>query len=289
MNHKHFLITLNPLPNRQKKQALNDLISELKRRKLKWRIYETAPNLDTNRSFFERHQGEFTDVIVLGGDGTLNIIANCLHHSNLPIALIPCGTGNDFARTWFNNTATSPIEVALGNKTKSVDLGKCNDHYFINVLGIGFDGELIHNMERSHLKLWRKLTYFLHTLKLFPFYQEKSIELQLDDWRFNQELFIAAFANGKYFGSGMKIAPKADPTNGSLDCCLIGKTNLFKKLYYFSKVFNGSHITADVVQYDTINQAQIITPGLPLQADGEAIGVSPCSISIEPNALLLKC
>lgn len=288
MKIKNYLIALNPLPNKQKEIALNELLSELKRQSLSYRIYETAPNLKANQVFFEKNLSQFSDVIVLGGDGTLNLIANCMAFNDTPIGIIPCGTGNDFVKTLFEHSSKSTVEIALGRKSKWVDLGQCNDRYFLNILGVGFDGELAKQLERSHLARFKKLTYLLKTLFLIPRYKEQEIKMEFDGWKVSQTTFLAAFANGKYFGSGMKLAPHAELSNGKLDYCIVEKCALIKKLYYLSKIFSGKHLSSPAVSYDKVSQAKIETPGIPIQADGDFIGLTPCKINIHNNGLKIK-
>ncbi|WP_199610461.1 diacylglycerol/lipid kinase family protein [Flocculibacter collagenilyticus] len=283
----NYLIVINPLPNKKKKQALNRLLVALKTRGWSWRIYETAPNLTTNQIFFKKHLKQYTDIVALGGDGTLHIIANCMAHSHVPLAIIPCGTGNDFARAWFNKE-DDPITIALSTHSKAIDLGKCNDRYFVNVLGVGFDAELVKQLERSKMSYWRSCSYLLKTLMMLPTYQEPTVTIQLENQTVTLPTFIATFANSQYFGGGMKIAPFASPHNHQLDYCIIKKAPFFKKLYYLSKVFSGNHLQANVVSYGQSQQAVITTCDIPLEADGEFIGHSPCNISIEANALRLK-
>ena len=100
---------------------------------------------------------------------------------------------------------------------------------------------------------------------------------------------ITAFANSRYFGSGMDIAPDADPKVSSMDVVSVEQYPLMTKLRLILLLMLGKHQGSKQVRYRTINEpVKIETEGLDLQADGEYIGQSPCVISIDPQGIWLK-
>ena len=99
---------------------------------------------------------------------------------------------------------------------------------------------------------------------------------------------MAAFGNGSFFGSGMNITPKADISDGQLDCCWVGKLNLLRKLYCLVNIFSGKHLSAKNIEYVQGKEFHILSTQHPIEADGEFIGYTPATIRVENKALLLK-
>ena len=172
----------------------------------------------------------YSDIISIGGDGTLNMLSNVLAEKNIPL-----GTGNDFARHVYNKW-DDVIATVTSDKTINIDLGCCNDRYFMNVLGIGYDAMIAEETKEDNKVLFRLFFYLWNALKYLPFYKEKEIHIQSEDFSKNAPTFMAAFGNGTFFGNEMNITPKADITDGQLDCCWIGQLGFFKKMFLFNRI-----------------------------------------------------
>ncbi|WP_102798017.1 diacylglycerol/lipid kinase family protein [Bowmanella denitrificans] len=283
---RHFLIILNPLANGNANRYLRTLLSALQQLGDTYDIWQTTANEQANLRHLQQCREQYTDWVVLGGDGTLNLVVNVLAHSDIPLGLIPCGSGNDFARNLYAGQ-DDPVAVVVGEYCKKVDLGLCNERYFANVLGVGFDGAVVASLYNDQPRRFRRWRYLQAALiKLFTYPEQ---ELHLTSSKIKREpAFIAAFANGRYFGGGMQIAPQAHLDDNMLDCVWVGHTSLPKKLYYLSRIFSGSHIRASAVDYWQDSAFEIHTAGLPIEGDGEFFGVTPAQVCVVPGALCLK-
>jgi diacylglycerol kinase family enzyme len=93
-----YLIVTNPFYHARKRQLINWLLHELAVRKLNYLFYETHADLSKNQHYFSEQLPRCCKVVVLGGDGTLHLAVNAMAGSDVSLALLPCGTGNDFAR-----------------------------------------------------------------------------------------------------------------------------------------------------------------------------------------------
>jgi len=300
---KRFLIVFNPLPNRQRKTKLQRLLLRLRQGGHDWQLFPTDENYHANKHSFELHKGEFTDVIVLGGDGTFNLVVNLVQGHDVTVGLIPAGTGNDFARAWYGkkrNDMSFILDTVLGHRVESVSLGCCEfddteqseskqtKRYFHNVMGMGFDAALAKSL-RHNKGMFQSLGYILAALKNIPFYKEPECEIEVESENLQYRNLITVFGNSKFFGNGMAIAPDADPKSSDIQIVRVEKHKLWTKLVLITQLLLGRHKSSPNVDMKvTIEPVIIKTSGLDLEADGEYIGVSPCKVTTVKNALLLK-
>lgn len=289
---RNWLIVLNPKPNRQKQRWLQLLLRTLSQRQWSYRIYQTSPLLSENQFYFQQHQHEFTDVIVLGGDGTLHMAANCLAHSPLPMSFLPCGTGNDFARAWYQGCDRQAIlQIALDGEPQAIDLGKINDRFFINVAGIGFDGAVVAHSKDQ--KSWLpQISYLWQAIKQLFGYHAAAITLEGGPDKLHYACqtpsFLLAFGNNRYFGAGMEICPHAKLNDGHLAYCHLQDCAAPQKISTLAKVFSGQHVNSQLATVGQLHSVTVTSIGLPMEADGEWLGYSPASIECIANALILR-
>lgn len=284
--NKHYLIVLNPLPNKQKKYWLNWLVTTLKQQQHSYYIFTTSAVLADNQLFFKQHLAEYTEVIMLGGDGTLHLLANCMAYSNKPITVLPCGTGNDFMRN-FAYSKQQLKQLVQSERVITIDLGKVNARYFINSAGVGFDAEIVERTKGN--KGWlARFSYLYHTLACLLFFKESLLSLKQQGKETHYKNFLTVFANGKYFGGGMKIAPNAELNSSHLIRYSVEKTHLAKKLWALPKLYYGKHVSLPEVKEHAFTQLEVLTPNLPVQADGESAGYTPVVIEVAKSALTIK-
>lgn len=286
-NKNKILIVINPLSGKKGLRYLNQLCQILNSKLSIYDIYNTEANAVTNEDYINKQLNKYNEVIAIGGDGTLNMLCNVLAKTGVALGVIPCGTGNDFCKNIYAENENF-LGVVTSNKTIQIDLGWCNNRYFINVLGIGFDAMLIKKTENSNKRIFSSLFYVWHTLKYLAFYKEEFMHFKFNGETKNEITFIAAFANGAYFGNGMKITPHASITDGLLDCCKVGELSLFKKCLCLVKSFSGKHLSIENVEYSQSESFQVLSENHPIEADGEFFGYTPATIRIAKEALLLK-
>ncbi len=217
-------------------------------------------------------------VIVVGGDGTLHEVINGLYPSSVPIGYIPTGSGNDYAREMgIEKDPIKAVAQILKREIKKIDIAKINEEYFINVTGIGLDGLVAKLSNQSKLKLYLgKLIYVYGLIKgLFEF-KAKEISLIIDGKKHQfKKVWLIAIANGRYYGGGMAICPKAKNDDGKLDICVVSNVSMLEILFIFPLVFFGKHIYHPNVQMFSGKQVVIHSlEELDAQSDGETFSVS---------------
>ena len=100
------------------------------------------------------------------------MLCNALAYKKIPLGIIPCGTGNDFSRHIYEKS-DDVLTTVTGENIIEADLGWCNERYFINVLGVGYDAMLAENTKGDNKTLFRSFFYLWNALKYLPFYKEK--------------------------------------------------------------------------------------------------------------------
>jgi len=223
-------------------------------------------------------------VITIGGDGMVHLVIQELAKSEIPLILIPAGTGNDFARS-LELKVNDPIEAfeyALGNPTTAIDLGLVNGRYFAEILSTGFDSRVNERANRMRMKSKKK--YDLAMILELPVFGPLEYEITIDDRLFNTEAMLIAVANGISYGGGMKICPNADLTDGLFDLLILEPVSKFEFLRVFPRVFKGTHITHPKVKILKGRNIKI-TANAVAYADGERIGDLPISAEVVPGAL----
>jgi YegS/Rv2252/BmrU family lipid kinase len=237
--------------------------------------------------------------IVAGGDGTLNEVINGLHKfpkEEYSIGIIPVGTGNDWIRTHgINSDYSKSVDAILKNNIKFHDLGKVTyydgnlnkEHYFINVLGGGFDAAVAFkvNLDKDENKS-TPFTYYINLIKvLFNFKPIESI-VYIDDKVINTKVFSFAAGICKFNGKGMKQTPNADPFDGLLDVTLIKDITIFEVIQNIQKLFSGKFITHKKVETFKCNTFEISSKDqVKFEVDGESLGCLPIRVEIIPQAI----
>lgn len=256
----------------------NHLEQKLERLKISFSVFEnTLPeNFD-----------KYSNVWLVGGDGTLNFFINKYPEGNIPIALFKGGTGNDFAWKLYNNkTVDEYFDIALDGVPKKVDAGICNGKYFINGVGIGFDGEVVNAMSADKF-LPGHLAYLLTVLKKILFYREKEITIETENKTWNEKLFMLTVANGSRYGGGFLVAPYAMINDGELDIVVIKQIAPFLRFFHLPKVQKGKHLNLSFVEITKSKKIKVKSEKILIaHLDGELMKSNQFNIEILPQKFL---
>lgn len=209
--------------------------------------------------------------IILGGDGTLNVIANHIHRYDIKqeIFLFKSGTGNDFARSIKKEKGLMDIKKYLYN----LPTVKFNNesHYFLNGAGLGLDGLIAHKVNTSRHKN-NKFNYFRHALEAFSEFKAKEVTLEVDGVKKEfEKTWLISVMNDKYLGGGMKIAPRANRNNKSLEVVIVKRASKFVLFLLFPSIYLGLHrFFKRYVEIITANEVKLnFKEPMLLQIDGE--------------------
>lgn len=193
--------------------------------------------------------GKYTDVIAVGGDGTLTEVINGLKNFDINIGIIPIGSGNDFAKTLhISKNIKKAIEIIKKSYIRKVYSGNINGIDFINVIGIGIDAEVVNYKENSKL-LKGKLNYLVSTIKGVISYTPAEKKIYIDGKLIKRFTTFIAIGNGKYIGNGMKITPNANIEEKEFEICIVNKMKKYILIKSISKLYKGKHGEVDGVEF----------------------------------------
>jgi diacylglycerol kinase (ATP) len=254
--------------------------------------------------------GDVDAVVIFGGDGTVHRHLAYLVSLGLPVLVVPCGSGNDFARALKLRRVSDSLAawgrfIAGGSNVHASDLGiikelgegkspaggapaphNLDPHYFCCVAGAGIDTEIARRC--NALPKWFRANggYALCAPGEFLRFKPHSMKVSLKNEGAPRPTVLAAFANASAFGGGMKIAPRAQLDDGKLDVCIVRAMNRAKLFCLFPTVYFGKHLGFKEVEYAQTETARLET-GFPIDvyADGEYVCQTPVEFSVARNAL----
>lgn len=222
-------------------------------------------------------------VYSVGGDGTLNEVLNGLAGSSSSLGVIPAGSGNDYFRSLDTNNDESLLARTIEGSIKKCSLGLVNKRYFLNVASAGIDAEVVHNARK-----FKKLpflngqgAYILGIFYTVFNYRSFKSKISFNNQTHHKSTLLMAVANGKYYGGGMKIAPRADIYSKEFEIYHIDDAKPLRILNLFPTLIRGAHDTLREVQSYQSNKISLYSKeGFMLNVDGEIERVERATFSL---------
>jgi diacylglycerol kinase (ATP) len=240
---------------------------------------------DSLQRFLDRNP-DCSGVIAVGGDGLLHLVLQKVTPAQVPLAVIPAGTGNDFVRTlgWSLEDVDAILEAVLSKKPSSVDLGLVDGEWFAAILSTGFDSIV---NEKANAMSWPKgpMKYNAAIAIELPRFKPHHYEIVLDDRTISTQAMLIAVSNGRSYGGGMLVCPQADVSDGYFDVMVLHPVSKLEFIKVFPRVFKGTHITHPAVEIVRSKSVKITADAV-AYADGERIGQLPVSAQCIPGALM---
>ncbi len=275
---RKFVFLINPVSGTSKKEIIKKEIEETcKKSKIHFEIVPT--NSVGNYDFLKEkiHEEGITDVVIVGGDGTVNQVLNTLRKTKVRFGIIPVGSGNGLAlAAGIPKKPQQALELIFNGKSKMVDAFLINNEFSCMLSGLGFDAKVAHDFSMKASR--GLLTYTQQSLLNFFKAQPYQFEIVLDNFSFFTDAFFISIANGNQFGNNFTIAPQADLNDGMLDIVVVQKMNKARLPFAILRQIRGNNKLQQLV--DDITQKTVLyfqTPSLtirnlkhaPFHVDGE--------------------
>ena len=295
---KNILLIVNPVSgNKKSKIILADVQNKLKSNNMTFKVIETEYKGHIEKILKSHNLQTIDCICIIGGDGSFHEAVNglMLREDKLkkPLGIIPAGSGNSLSRDLNILDPSDSIKALINGKSTPMDIGKIDSDndviYSFNITGwgmvanIGIKAENYRWLGTSRytiLSLFEILSKNTSFAKI-TYYNENNKKCYIKD-----KFMFAAICNTIHTGKGMKIAPHAKLNDGLMDLVLIKDASRFKLLLLMSKLFNGTHIENDIVEYIQIKKIELKPKNITkLNIDGEIKGLTPFKLTVMPNQI----
>jgi diacylglycerol kinase (ATP) len=288
---------INPISGTKEKTRLKDLI--IQRTKAAGIDFEIQPSrADGDYNYLKNliWEKEISDIVICGGDGTLNAVADALQGTPAKIGIIPIGSGNSVAlASKIPRQPSLALDIIFKGKAYPVDAFKVNEKFSCALCGIGFDADVAHEFAKQKI---RGLQTYLR-ISTMKFFNSKPypFEIHAEGGILKTEAYFISIANSNQFGNNFTIAPRASMSDGLLDIVIVKKMNkvilpfsVFLQVAGNNKLIEGiEYVEKKNIIYMQTDKITIKNPShAPVHIDGEPVDTSTeFEIRIIPNCFKL--
>jgi diacylglycerol kinase (ATP) len=273
-------------------ELLAELTESLHSQGIAAKVSLTTPDEDGQKLAAAAAQAGVPLVIAAGGDGTIEAVARGLVHTDSVLGIIPLGTRNNIAASLsIPNDLNQAIQVLVAGEHHLFDMGKANDHYFMEVVGVGLEASLFpcgdevkEGIKSNYLAALRSV---FSGLKTFVQFKPHQLVLRLDGRRVRHLRTLQVnVCNSSRYGVEFTLAPEAKMDDGKLDVIYIDNPSKWEHLRHFFAAMQGERLPHE--RRHTYRASKIEIKGYPpleVHADGDCLGVTPVTIEVVPQAL----
>ena len=224
-------------------------------------------------------------VVAAGGDGTINEVVNGLAGSDVALGVLPVGTMNifanelglpagDLARCW---------EIIRAGHTRTIDLAKANEQYFVQLAGVGLDAQIVEATSWESKKSFGPLSYVLSAAQIAG---RKPPQLFVDADGVTREGSFVLVGNGRYYGGPFKFFMNARYDDGKLDLLIFKNLGYLDIARYLGSMLMGTHTDLKDVEYFQTGSAHVRSAqDVPVEVDGEVVAKLPVTFRISSKRL----
>ena len=232
-----------------------------------------------------------TTIVAVGGDGTCSGVAAAILESGqrCRLAVIPCGTGNDFAKTLGVSgfTPSKIAELVARVEPTSIDVGLADGRYFVNSCGFGFDPSVLEATQQVRF-LKGDAVYICSALRQLFSYRGIMVSVSGLGVPDAERMLMVTVSNGRYLGGAFKIAPRASVLDGKLDVCFFADSNVLQRTRLFVGALRGTHLGLRGVSFSRVDDLTFaFAAPPPMEIDGELRAARSATVSLRcvPQAL----
>jgi YegS/Rv2252/BmrU family lipid kinase len=273
---RKIIYLINPISGTKGKSSLKDLINrETGKRNIPFEILPTSATGDYEPVKKKIQKENITDVVICGGDGTVNQVVQALADTDVQFGIIPMGSGNGLAlAAGIPKSSAKALEIIFSGKATATDGFMVNGHFACMLCGLGFDAQVAHQFadhpKRGLSTYARLTTRHFFTAKPYPF------TIIANKLEFSTEAFFISIANSNQFGNNFTIAPQAILSDGLLDVVIVKKiAKPLLLLTVMKQVLAGrikrieNSLNSPVIYFQTTDLVIKNTAEAPIHIDGE--------------------
>lgn len=240
----------------------------------------------------EIDQSQYAKIIAAGGDGTINVVVNAMMKSGceLPIAIFPAGTANDYAH-YFNipTDLDGMMDIATKENYVTADIGRCNHRYFVNVAAIGSVIDVSQKTDSNMKNALGILAYYLKGLSELRTLRPVKVTITANDRKFTENIFFMVVLNGNSAGGFRKLGVNSAINDGVFDVIIFKETKFAELPLLVIDVLQGKHPDNDHVMYFQTSRIHIDSEEqINTDVDGEIGAPLPLDIEIVPNRIRIN-
>ncbi|MEN9685380.1 MAG: hypothetical protein RLZZ28_1166 [Bacteroidota bacterium] len=248
MSERKIIYLINPISGTSKKEAIRKLIEkETTAQGIPYEIHHTNAAGDYEFLKDKIIREKYTDIVMTGGDGTVNQVTGALRGTSIRFGIIPMGSGNGLARSaGIPMKPQQALALIFAGHSQKVDAFLVNDQYACMLSGIGFDAQVAHDFATKASR--GLLTYTQQSIINFFKAHPYQFELTIDGFSFFTDAFFISIANSNQFGNNFTIAPQANLHDGLLDIVIVQKMNKAKLPFVMLKHIRSNNKLQGLVE-----------------------------------------
>jgi diacylglycerol kinase (ATP) len=282
------IILLNPNAGRGRARfVLREALEVMRRASIEIDVQESR-DAQHLLALARRATAEKPDAIVsLGGDGTHHYVLNGIVGSDIPMGIIPCGSGNDFAKgLGIPTQARAAAAVLRAGTFRRVDLARVGHTVYGCIAGVGFDSVVTRYANERVRRLRGPWAYAWSILRCLKSYRPEPLEIVSDAQEFSGDVVLAVVGNNVSYGGGIHLTPRAKLDDGLLDVCIVPYLGKWELLRWVPSAYRGEHLKHPRIIYFQARKVSLSTSSrLELFGDGEFMQELPATIEIVPRVL----
>ncbi|GAB4074465.1 diacylglycerol kinase [Barrientosiimonas marina] len=273
-------IIYNPTSGRENfKRELPAVMNRLEIAGYETSAHATTGEGDATVAAEQAVAGYFDLVVAAGGDGTINeVIKGIAEQPHRPkLGIIPTGTTNDFARALnIPRAIHKAVDILVSGQSKPLDIGRVNEHYFMNIAGGGKLTELTYDAPSKLKTVLGQLAYYVKGIELLPSLRPIRSRIEYDGTIINEDIMLFLVANTNSVGGFEKLAPDARMDDGYFDLLILKKMNLAEFVRIATQAVRGAHLDDERIIYTQAKHISVATDEkMQLNIDGEYGGLLP--------------
>ncbi|MDQ6690748.1 MAG: diacylglycerol kinase family lipid kinase [Gemmatimonadota bacterium] len=248
-------------------------------------LKETRYAGDEEKLAGEAIRGGVETLVAVGGDGTCARVAAAILRSgkSCSLAVVPCGTGNDFAKT-LGVSALAPHQIAelvARDQPERIDVGRVDDSFFINSCGLGFVASVLEAAQSGRFLKGGAVYIYSALAQLFT-YRGLTVSVSAGTAAPPQTMLMLTISNGRFLGGAFRIAPSASVIDGELDVGFVGDVSLIGRVRIFAGALRGTHLGLPSVKTRRAKTLALRFTGPPImEVDGELRRAGSSTVTIE--------